>query len=181
VQPVREAYGRVVSSLGRHFVRNVYTLDEQVDTLLLQERLVAWLSSFFAGLAVLLASVGLYGLLGYAVVRRTREIGIRMALGATPRSVLSMIVREGLWLAVLGVGVGVQCALVAGRFTRSLLYGLSPNDPTTLAGAAALFILIAAIAGAIPAYRASTIDPMAALRSYGPWSFVLGAWSVLRP
>jgi predicted permease len=161
-----DALSRIVASLGRHYVRArlVSTLEEQVNQSLRQERLVAGLSSFFAALAVLLASVGVYGLLAYAVARRTREIGVRMALGATRRSVLQMIVREALVLASIGIGLGVACALMAGRFIESLLYGLAPNDPTTLVGAASLFIVVAAVSGLIPAYRASTIDPMSALR-----------------
>jgi len=164
VNAVRAAYPSVVASLGRHYVRNVYTLEEQVDQSLLQERLVAWCSSFFAALAVLIACVGVYALLAHAVARRTREIGVRMALGATRRSVLRMIAWQGFALAAIGVAVGVPCALAAGRFAASLLYGLAPTDPPTIVGAAATFIAVAAVSGLIPAYRAATIDPIAALR-----------------
>jgi predicted permease len=164
VNAVRAAYAGVVASLGRHFLRSVSTLDEQVDQSLLQERLVAWFSSFFAALAVLLACVGVYGLVAYAVARRTREIGVRMALGATRGSVLQMVVREALAVVLVGIGIGVPCALASGRFVRSQLYGLSPNDPATLAVAASVFIVVAIAAGLLPAYRASTIDPMVALR-----------------
>lgn len=164
VEGVRTAFARVVPSLGKHFVRNVYTLDEQVEQSLLQERLVAALSSFFAALAMLLACLGVYGWLAYAVTRRTREIGIRMSLGATAPSVVRMIVVESAAIASLGVAVGIPCALAAGRFIRSLLYGLAPSDPLTLAGASAVFVAVAVAAGVIPAYRASRIDPMSALR-----------------
>ncbi|OLC42743.1 MAG: hypothetical protein AUH43_21910 [Acidobacteria bacterium 13_1_40CM_65_14] len=161
---VRDAYVKVVVSQGRHFVRTMYTLEAWVDEALLQERLVSGLSSFFAALAVLLACVGVYGLLAYAVARRTREIGIRIALGASRRSVLGMIAREGFTLAALGVAIGIPCALAAGRFIQSLLYGLAANDAATLAGAAAFFLVVGVASGLIPAHRASTVDPMRALR-----------------
>jgi ABC-type antimicrobial peptide transport system permease subunit len=154
-----------VTSLGHHFVRRVYTLEEHVNQSLLQERLVAWLSSFFASLAVLLACLGVYGLLACAVARRTREIGIRMALGSTNGAVVRMIIGEGFGLAAIGVGLGLPLALAGGRLARSLLYDVGPTDPVTLAGSAAAFVLVASVAAAIPAYRAATIDPVAALRS----------------
>jgi predicted permease len=161
-----DALVRAVASYGRHFVRTrmLNTLEEQVDHSLLQERLVAVVSSFFAGVTVLLACLGVYGLLAYAVARRTREIGVRIALGATRRSVLRMILGEGVVLAGVGVAVGIPCALAAGRFTRSLLYGLAPSDPTTIGIAAALFLTVGTAAGFWPAMRASSIDPTHALR-----------------
>ena len=154
----------IVAGAGPHYIRSADTLEEQVSRSLLQERLVAWLAAGFAGLAILLACIGVYGLLAYAVTRRTREIGVRMALGATRASVLRMVVAEGLTLALVGVAIGVPGALAAGRFTRSLLYGLTPGDPATLAGAGAIFVAVAIFAGWFPAYRASAIDPMSALR-----------------
>jgi predicted permease len=164
VKAVGERLRETVASLGRHYLRSLSTLEEQVDQALLQERLVAWLSSFFAGLAVLLACIGVYALLTYAVARRTREIGVRMALGASRPSVVRLIVGEGLTLALLGVVLGVPAAVAAGRLIGALLYGLGPTDAVTLTSATAMFIIVAAIAGLLPAYRASTIDPMAALR-----------------
>src|SRR5262249_8752370 len=122
------------------------------------------LSSFFAALAVLVSCVGIYGLLAYAVSRRTREIGVRMALGATPYSMLRSVARDGLVVGAAGVAAGIPCALAAGRFARSLLYGLAPNDPATIVLASAALIAVALLAGLIPAYRASTVDPTAALR-----------------
>jgi predicted permease len=162
---VRDAYGKVVASLGHHFVRSVSTLEEQVNQSLLQERLIAWLSSFFAALAVLLACIGVYGVLACAVARRRSEIGIRMALGSTNSAVVRMIMGEGFALAAIGVGLGLPIALACGRLARSLLYGIGPTDPATLAGSAAAFVLVAGVAAAIPAYRAATIDPVVALRS----------------
>jgi len=166
VNVVRREYARVVASLGRNYLRNVYTLDEQVDQSLLQERLVAWFSSSFAGLALILSCLGVYGLLAFAVLRRTREIGVRMALGATRSAVLCKTVLEAAALALVGVGLGVPCALAAGRLVRSQLYGLAPDDPTTLISASIVFIVVAVLSGLLPAYRASTIDPMSALRDY---------------
>jgi len=161
-----DALTRIVASFGRHFVRRrmLTTLDEHVDQALLQERLLSAVSSFFAALAVLVACVGLYGLLTYAVIRRTREIGVRIALGATRRSVLRMIIGEGLVLVLAGVMIGIPGAVAIGRFTRSLLYGLAPDDPSTLVATASGFLAVAAAAALWPAMRAASIEPMQALR-----------------
>jgi predicted permease len=161
---VDAAATKVIKSLGHEYPRRFYSLDEQIDLALIQERLLAGLSSFFAGLAVLLAYVGLHGLLAHAVARRTREIGIRMALGASRPGVIRMIVSEGVALTVLGVAIGVPCALAAGRVTASLLFGLAPSDPLTLIAAAMFFVLVGATAGIWPARRASHVEPMTALR-----------------
>jgi putative ABC transport system permease protein len=156
----------VVASLGRHVVRGplVRTLDDQLDQTLLQERFVAGLSSFFAALAVLLACVGVFGLLAYAVVRRTREIGIRIAVGATRPSILRMVVAEAAALVAAGIALGVPGALVAGRLIQSLLYGVGPNDVVTIGTAAAAFLVVGTCAGLWPALRAASTDPLAALR-----------------
>jgi predicted permease len=164
VRAVGAAIQRTVPTFGREYVRRTQTLDEQFDLTLLQERLLATLSSSFAGLALLLAFIGLYALLAYAVSRRTREIGVRMALGASRGSVLRMIVRESVALTVIGVVIGMPCALATTRLTGRLLFGLSPADPATLVGASVFFVVVGALAGLRPAHRASTIDPMAALR-----------------
>jgi ABC-type antimicrobial peptide transport system permease subunit len=140
------------------------TIDEQVARALLQERLLAAVSSFFAILAVLLACVGLYGLLAYTVVRRTREIGVRMALGATRQSVMRTIVGEALMLVLAGIAIGIPCTMAIGRFSRSLLYGLAPSDPATILAAGGGFLAVAAAAALWPAMRASSIEPMQALR-----------------
>jgi putative ABC transport system permease protein len=161
---VRDGYVRVVESQGRHFVRGLFTLNEWVDYALLQERLTAGLSTFAGLLTVVLACIGVYGLLAYAVTSRTRDIGVRLALGATRTEVVRMIVREGLAIAVPGVVVGVPCALAAARLVRSQLYGVGPNDPSTLMSASAVFILTGVVASLVPALRASKIDPMKALR-----------------
>jgi predicted permease len=164
LKAVRDAYVRVVESQGHHFVRGLFTLDEWVDFALLEERLIAGLSTAAAGLAVLLACIGIYGLLAYAVTARVREIGVRMALGATRSAVVQMIVRESLMVAVPGVLIGIPCALAAARFVRAQLYGLAPNDPATIIGAAAVFIGTSFVAALVPALRASKIGPMDALR-----------------
>jgi predicted permease len=147
----------------------VHTLAEEMDTALIRERLIAMLSSFFSVLALLLACVGLYGLLTFAVVQRTSEMGIRMALGASRRDVVWMVMREALALAVIGVAIGVPAALAAARLASSqiagLLFGLKTTDPLTMAAAAVLLAVVAGIAGYIPARRASRVDPMVALRN----------------
>jgi ABC-type antimicrobial peptide transport system permease subunit len=122
------------------------------------------LSGFFGLLAVLLAVVGLYGVISYIVAMRRNEIGIRMALGATPRNVVAIIVRQTLVLLALGAAVGVVLALAVVQTASALLFGLEPNDPLTFAAATALLVAIALIASFLPARRASRVDPMVALR-----------------
>jgi predicted permease len=130
----------------------------------LRERLMATLSGFFGFLAAVLATVGLYGVMSYVVVQRTNEIGIRMTLGADRREIVAMIVSEAGALLAAGLGVGLALSLAAGKAAGSLLFGLRPYDPTTLALAAALLALVAVGASYLPARRASKLDPMAALR-----------------
>jgi len=147
----------------------IHTLAQEMDAALIRERLIATLSSLLGALALLLACVGLYGLLAFAVVQRTGEVGIRMALGAARGDVLWMMLREAVLLALAGVAIGVPAAVAAGRLVSSkvsgLLFGLSATDPTTIAAAAALLILVAGVAAYLPARRASRVDPMAALRN----------------
>jgi len=139
-------------------------LAEQVSAALIQERLVAMLSGFFGALALLLAGLGLYGVTSYAVSRRRTEIGIRMALGAGPRGVVTMVLgRVGL-LVGGGVLVGGAISLWAAKFVSTLLYGLPPRDPGTLAAAVVVLATIGALAGWIPARRAARLDPARVLR-----------------
>jgi ABC-type antimicrobial peptide transport system permease subunit len=140
-------------------------MEEQVDASLSQERMLAKLAGFFAILALVLACVGLYGVLSYSIARRTREIGVRMALGAGRGDVLGMVLRESLMLAISGVMVGVAGALAVTRYTSSMLWGLTPHDPTTIVGAAALLLAVTLLAAYVPARRAARVDPMTALRA----------------
>ncbi len=122
------------------------------------------LSAAFAGLATLLAAVGLYGVLAYTVSQRTREIGLRMALGAAPGRVRTMVLRQVAWMTVIGAIVGLAGAIAVGKGAATLLFELTPWDPTVLAISAVLLSSVALAAGFIPARRASLIDPMRALR-----------------
>jgi putative ABC transport system permease protein len=140
------------------------TMTDLVDESLMQERFIAQTASAFSLFALLLACVGLYGVMSYAVARRTNEIGIRMALGALPANVVRMVMREVLLLIALGVAVGLAAAMATTRLVGALLFGLSPTDPLTVALAMLLMIVVAALAGYLPARRASRIDPMVALR-----------------
>jgi putative ABC transport system permease protein len=139
-------------------------LADQVNAALTQERLVAMLSGFFGGLALLLAGLGLYGVTSYAVSRRRTEIGIRMALGSAPAGVVRLVLRRVAILVALGMLAGVGISLWAARFVTTLLYGLQPRDPLTLAAAAVILGAIGGLAGWLPARRASRIDPAGVLR-----------------
>jgi ABC-type antimicrobial peptide transport system permease subunit len=143
---------------------NVGTLSERVDQSLLKERLIATLSLFFGLLALLLACIGLYGVMSYDVARRTHEIGIRMALGANANRVVRLVLRETLGWVALGVGLGLSAALATTRWLESLLFGLKPHDPLTIGLAALVLLSVATVAGYLPARRASRIDPLKALR-----------------
>jgi predicted permease len=139
------------------------TLELQIDEDLSTDRLLATLSAFFSALAVLLASIGLYGVMAYTVVRRTHDIGIRMALGAGRTDVLWLVLRQALVLVMLGIAAGVPVTLALTRLASSLLYGLSPADPLTLSAAALVMFIVAAVAGYLPARRAARLDPLVAL------------------
>jgi len=145
-------------------VVDLRTMTDLVEESLTQERFIAQLISAFSLFALLLACVGLYGVMSYAVARRTNEIGIRIALGALPSNVVRMVMREALLLVALGLGFGLTAALAATRLVGALLFGLEPFDPLTIALATLLMIGVAALAGYLPARRASRIDPMVALR-----------------
>jgi predicted permease len=145
-------------------VFDMRTIDETIDRTLTTERLVSSLSTLFGGLATLLALIGLYGVLAYTVARRTREIGVRMALGAVPRDVIWMVMREVLILVAVGVAAGVSISLALGSLARSQLYGLEAHDPFTLVSVVTALSLAAGLAGAVPALRASRVDPTTALR-----------------
>ena len=144
-------------------ITDVNTLASQVDQSLLEERLVSTLASFFGVLALLLASIGLYGTMSYSVARRTNEIGIRMALGASGTGVVRLVLRDAILMIAAGMAIGVPAAMAGGRYVRSQLFGLRPADPCAGAGLLAL-AAVALLAGYLPARRASRVDPMAALR-----------------
>jgi ABC-type antimicrobial peptide transport system permease subunit len=146
-------------------VFGVRTLTEQMDDSLVEERLVASLSGMFGALAVVLACVGLYGLMAYAVNRRTNEIGIRIALGARRIQIAAMVLRETLLLVVIGLALGIPSAMGASHLIRSEMYGLKPDDPVTILLASSVMAGIAVLAGFLPARRAMHTDPMIALRS----------------
>jgi ABC-type antimicrobial peptide transport system permease subunit len=139
-------------------------LAEQLDASLSQERIVAMLSGFFGALALLLAGLGLYGVTSYAVARRRTELGIRIALGAQPSAVVRLVLWRVARLVGAGVLTGAAISLWASPFVASLLFGLQPRDPATLAGSAAALAAVAALAGWAPACRASRIDPAEVLR-----------------
>jgi predicted permease len=148
---------------------DVHTLAEEMDAALVQERLIAVLSSLFGGLALLLASIGLYGLLTFGVVQRTNELGLRMALGAGRARLVWMTLKEAMVLVLAGVAIGVPAAIgiarIAGNELSGLLFGLKPNDPVTIAAAAVVLVLVASVAAYLPAQRASRVDPLVALRN----------------
>ena len=145
-------------------IGSIKTMDALIDGNLRQERLIGQLSTVFGGLALLLAAIGLYGVLSYAVAQRTSEIGIRMALGAQRGVVIGMILRETAILIAIGLAAGVPASLACSRLVRNTLFGLKPADPLTLACALGVMLLVAAIAGYLPARRASRVDPLVALR-----------------
>jgi len=145
-------------------VSGMKTMDTQVDEFLFTERLVAMLSAVFGCLATLLAAVGLYGVMAYTVARRTREIGIRVALGASRAEVVRLVMREVGWMAAIGIAIGLPGAFFLGRLIQSQLFGLAAYDPFTLALATTALAAAALLAGYIPAARATRVDPMVALR-----------------
>ena len=158
---VRQAVGDVDPRLPVAFRS---TLAEQVDKSIAGQSLVGELSTFFGLLAAFLACIGIYGLMSYAVTRRTREIGIRMAIGAERGDVLRMVMREVATLAAIGLAIGVPAALAAGRWASSVLFGLKATDPLTFVAATAAMLIVALFAGYLPARRAAKVDPMIALR-----------------
>ena len=160
-QEVRQALREIEPGLP---VREVMTAKERVSASAGGEQMMAEITSFFGGVAALLAALGLYGLISYAVARRTNEIGIRMALGAKRHQVLWMVLQETLLLVAAGVAAGVPLALGATRFIRAQLFGVEPYDLVTLGFAVLLLTTVAAVAGYLPALRAARVDPMIALR-----------------
>ena len=153
-----------IAGVNRHVSIEFTTLSAKVDNSIEREKLLATLSGFFGAIALVLAAIGLYGVMSYNVARRRNEIGIRMALGAQQSRVLWMVLGEAAILIGIGLMVGLGAALATTRLVASFLYGLQPNDPWTLGIAAAMLAAVAAFAGYLPARRASRLDPMTALR-----------------
>jgi predicted permease len=162
---VAAAVRQAIQSVDRNLpITQVTTLDEQVARSITDQRLVAQLSAVFGLLAVFLSCIGIYGVMSYVVTRRTNEIGIRMALGAGRSKMLWMVVREIFMLISIGVVIGVPVTLAGDRLVSNILFGLRSTDPVTLVSATVILLIVAAIAGYLPARRASLVDPMVALR-----------------
>jgi predicted permease len=153
-----------IQSLHHEYSISAKTLEETTDQVLVEDRATAILSTLFAGLALILAGIGLFGLMSYAVTKRTREIGIRIAVGARPEVILGLILRESVLLCAVSILVGVPCAIAARQFIAHLLFGVASTDPLTFVVAGAILLAVGALAGYWPARRATRIDPMAALR-----------------
>jgi putative ABC transport system permease protein len=143
---------------------DVRPLSAQVDATIVQDRMMATLAGAFGLLALTLACVGLYGLLAYSVARRVKDIGIRMALGAQRKKIIADVFGRAVRLLAIGVAVGAPAAWMASRSVEAMLFGLTPTDPTTIAGAVILMAIAVQIAAYVPAWRASRVDPLAALR-----------------
>jgi predicted permease len=158
---IRKTIGGMDATLPVYDLR---TIGEQINRSLATERMIAMLSAVFGIIATVLATVGLYGVMAYTVARKTREIGIRMALGAFGKDVVWMVMREVLMLVGAGAAIGVTAAVLLTRYIQAQLYGLTPNDPGTLVAATILLSAVAALAGYLPALRASRVDPIRALR-----------------
>jgi predicted permease len=157
---------RVMREVDRNVrVRDLRTMDDVVNISMQQERLIAQLGGFFSVFALALSCLGLYGVLSFAVVQRTREIGVRMALGAKRRDVLFLIIGKGLKLILVGAMFGLVGGIATTRLISSLLYGVTPTDPVTFGGVMLLLVLVAVLASCLPAYRAAKVDPIVVLRS----------------
>jgi ABC-type antimicrobial peptide transport system permease subunit len=164
-QGVAEQLRAQLKAIDPHLpLYNIKTLGKEIDESLVQERLVTWLSAAFGALATLLTALGLYGVLTFSVARRTREIGIRVALGAQRRDVFRLIMIRGVILVGVGVAVGLGASFAFSRLIGSLLFGVEPNSVTTMAGVSAGLIAVALLACYVPARRATKVDPMVALR-----------------
>jgi ABC-type antimicrobial peptide transport system permease subunit len=163
-QAVAHAAEHALESLGYHYSLKTGTLEQRTSDTLASERMIALLASGFGALALVLAALGLYGILSYAVTRRTPEIGVRMALGAKRADVLRMIFNEVLRIVALGIAVAIPAVFACGKLVAGMLFGVSVMDPAAIGIAAFTLAAVAALAGFVPARRASRVDPMVALR-----------------
>ena len=155
----------VAETVPGGFVTGIATMEQHVEMSLVRERMLALLATFFAALALILACIGLYGVMAYRVVRRTREIGIRIAVGARQQSVVWMMVRETLLLVTIGAALGTLASLAANRYIAGQLFGVTPHDPIAIVVALSLLAFVTMVAGYVPARHASRIDPVKALRA----------------
>jgi ABC-type antimicrobial peptide transport system permease subunit len=155
---------KAIAGVNSAIPLEIHTLAAQVDDSMTSERLLAALSAFFGGLALLLATIGLYGTLSYLVTQRRIEFGIRMALGATSRSILGLVMRDVATLLLGGIVAGVGLSLAVTRLLGAMLFGVGARDPGTMAMGCALMAAVSLAAGALAARRATKVDPMVALR-----------------
>jgi putative ABC transport system permease protein len=161
VRPVRDAVRQLDAQLP---ISRVWTLEELVSGAMAKQRFNAFLVGVFALTALVLASVGLYGVMAYLVTQRTREIGIRVALGGQPTVIRAMVMREGLWIASAGLIAGTAASLLASRALGGLLFGVSSTDPLTYAAIVGALLVVSLLASYGPARRATRVDPLIALR-----------------
>ena len=161
-----QAIPRLVARLDPNLpVEGLRSMDQQIRQNIGVDRVITILSAAFAIVATLLAAIGLYGVLAYTVAQRTREIGLRMALGAREGDVVRMVLRRGAWMAAAGIALGLAGAAALGRALSGFLYGLSGTDPPTYVGIAVLLVGVTLLASWIPALRAARVDPLKALRA----------------
>ena len=151
-------------SFNHEYATSIDTFEEKNERSFVYEQMTATLSTIFASIALLVAGFGLFGLMSYAVTLRTREIGIRMAMGSQRRGILKLVLREAVVLTLAGIVAGIPFTLAATRLIAHMTFGLSPADPVTLAGASLTMLLVGTLAGYLPAFRAMTMDPVTALR-----------------
>ena len=161
IPAVRQAMKAVDVNAG---IDAIAPMEHMVANSVARQRFYAVMLGVFAGVAGLLAAIGIYGVLAYSVVQRTKEIGVRMALGAERRQVLALVLRRGVMLATIGITIGIGGAIAGARYLQSMLFGVEPRDPGTFVAVAAAFAVVALIASYLPARRATKIDPMVALR-----------------
>ncbi len=164
-QLIKSARAELKAFDPNQVVCRTQTLEQLLRTSVAPRRFNMMLLAVFGGVALVLAGVGLYGVMSYAVSWRTHEIGIRMALGARRTNVLSLVVRQGMTMALIGLGIGLVGALLLSRLLRGLLYGVSPTDPLTFVGVSFVLMMVSVVACLIPARRATRVDPIVALRS----------------
>jgi putative ABC transport system permease protein len=161
IQPLR----REISLLDENLPMRIATMNELISSSQWEQRLGVTLLSILGGLGLLLTAVGIYGVTAYIVAQRTREFGVRMALGARGRDVMKLVIREGMWLVLIGVVIGMAASLAVSRLLKSFLFGLSAADPMTFGIIPLLLAAVALLACYVPARRATKVDPMIALRS----------------